>query len=108
LLVGTPHASPRGVGRVSTTYRRRHPAQSVLYQIVRDHYATFRAQAASLRGGEGLPQFIDEEFRGFLRCGWLAGGSLGFSVRVAVLIDSFRSRVVWSWNLSGVPALPTV
>jgi hypothetical protein len=46
----------------------------VLYQIVRDHYETLRAQAASLSDGEGLPRFIDDEFRGFLRCGWLAGG----------------------------------
>jgi hypothetical protein len=50
----------------------------VLYQIVRDHYETFRAHAASLRDGEGLPRFVDEEFRGFLRCGWLAGGFARF------------------------------
>jgi len=66
------------VGRLATTYEPRRPADSVLYQIVRDHYETFRAQAASLRDGEGLPGFIDEEFRGFLRCGWLAGGFARF------------------------------
>lgn len=33
---------------------------------------------ASFRDGEGLPRFIDEEFRGFLRCGWLAGGFARF------------------------------
>jgi transposase-like zinc-binding protein/putative transposase len=46
----------------------------VLYQVVRDHYETFVAQTASFRDGAGLPRFIDEEFRGFLRCGWLADG----------------------------------
>ena len=32
--------------------------QSVLYHIVRDHFETFRAQAASLREGEGTPRLI--------------------------------------------------
>jgi hypothetical protein len=49
-----------------------------VYQIVRDHYETFRAQGVSRRDGEELPRFIDEEFRGFLRCGWLAGGFARF------------------------------
>jgi hypothetical protein len=44
----------------------------VLYQVVRDHFETFRAEAASLRDGEGLPGFVEQEFRDFLRCGWLA------------------------------------
>jgi len=43
----------------------------VLYQIVRDHVATFRTQAARVCDGEGLPRFIEDEFEGFLRCGWL-------------------------------------
>jgi hypothetical protein len=39
---------------------------------VHDHFETFRAQAASLRDGEGLPRFVEQEFRDFLQCGWLA------------------------------------
>jgi hypothetical protein len=50
----------------------------VLYQLVRDHYETFAAEAASWRDGDGLPRFIDKEFRGFLKCGWLAGGFARF------------------------------
>jgi len=61
------------MGRRSETYRPRDPA-SVLDQVVRDHFETFRAHAAGLREGEGLPGFVDQEFREFLRCGWLAGG----------------------------------
>jgi hypothetical protein len=49
-----------------------------LYRIVRDHDETFRAQAAGLRDGEGLPQFVEQAFRDFLRCGWLAGGFARF------------------------------
>ena len=62
------------VGRSSEAYRPRDPAASVLYQVVRDHVETFLAHAASLRDGEGLPRFVDDELRAFLRCGFLAGG----------------------------------
>ena len=62
----------------SARYEPRDPDGSVLYQIVRAHVATFRAQAASLRDGEGLPRFVEQEFRDFLRCGFLAGGFARF------------------------------
>jgi hypothetical protein len=62
----------------STSYKARCPAQGALYQIVNDHFETFRAQAASLRDGEGLPKFVEQEFRDFLQCGWLAGGFARF------------------------------
>jgi hypothetical protein len=53
------------------------PAAGVLDQVVLDHFETFRAEAA--RGHDlGLPRFIEEEFRGFLRCGFLAGGFARF------------------------------
>ena len=55
----------------SGTYAPRDPAASVLYQVVRDHYHTFRAEASQIREGEGLPRFVDDEFDAFLRCGWL-------------------------------------
>ena len=59
-------------------YQPRVPVQDVLYQVVRGHYETFRAQAASIRDGEGLPRFVEDEFRAFLRCGFLAGGFARF------------------------------
>lgn len=62
----------------SGTYAPRDPAASVLYQVVRDHYRTFRAEASQLREGEGLPRFVDDEFDAFLRCGWHAGGFARF------------------------------
>jgi hypothetical protein len=58
----------------SGTYAPRDPAAAVLYQVVRDHYRTFRAEASQFREGEGLPRFVDDEFDAFLRCGWRAGG----------------------------------
>ena len=62
----------------SAHYEPRRPREDALYQIVQAHFETFRAQAASLRDGEGLPRFVEGEFRGFLRCGWLAGGFARF------------------------------
>ena len=50
----------------------------MLYHVVRDHVEAFRVQAADLRDGEGLPRFVEQEFRDFLRCGWLAGGFARF------------------------------
>lgn len=57
---------------------RRDPAASVMYQLVRDHYQTFRAEATRLRDGEGLPRFVDDQFTAFLRCGWHASGFARF------------------------------
>ena len=56
----------------SGAYAPREPAESVLYQIVRDHYETFRIEAACLRDGEGLPRFVEEEFQG-VPAEWVAG-----------------------------------
>ena len=57
----------------SSTYEPRRAAQRVLYRIVLEHFETFRAQAASIRDGDGLPRFVEQEFREFLGCGcWRA------------------------------------
>ncbi|HIE94708.1 MAG TPA: IS91 family transposase, partial [Acidobacteria bacterium] len=62
----------------STTYEPRQPATGVLHQVVRDHFETFRAQAADLRDGEGLPGFVEQEFHKFLQCGALGAGFARF------------------------------
>ena len=62
----TDSRSPGGVARPSFGYARRDPGGSVLYRIVRDHFETFRADAARLRAGDGLPRFVEAEFRAFL------------------------------------------
>jgi len=66
------------MARPSARYEPRTPDGTALYQIVHAHLATFRAQAASLRDGEGLPRFVEREFRDLLRCGFLAGGFARF------------------------------
>jgi hypothetical protein len=57
----------RGMGRPSPAYVPKAPAQRVLHQVVRDHFETFRAEAARVYERDALPRFIEEEFRGFLR-----------------------------------------
>jgi hypothetical protein len=66
-----------GMGRPSDAYRPRDPAANALYHVVRDHFETFRAHAAQLRDGEGLPGFVEQEFRDFLLCGWWRATSRG-------------------------------
>ena len=66
------------VAQPTSSYEPRKPAHSVLHQIVVEHFETFRVQAASLRDGEGLPRFVEQEFRDFLTCGCLASGFARF------------------------------
>ena len=67
------------VPETTGSYTPRDPTQSVLFHIVRDHFETLRVQAATLRDGEGLPRFVEREFREFLTCGCLALGFARFS-----------------------------
>jgi hypothetical protein len=63
---------------------------------VRDHFETFRAHAASLRDDDGLPRFVEQEFRAFLRCGYLAGGFGRFRC-VACGLDPMVGAAPWRW-----------
>lgn len=65
----------------SSTYQPRRPEQGALHQLVRDHFETFRAKAAHLRDGQGLPPFVEQAFRDFLSCGCLAAGFARFRCR---------------------------
>ena len=46
----------------------------MLHAVIRKHLETFVREAAERGDGSGLPQFVEEEFRGFLTCGILAHG----------------------------------
>jgi hypothetical protein len=56
------------MARPSATYEPRHPSQSVVFQVVRDHFEAFRARAAALRGGDGLPRFVPFSCKGRAEC----------------------------------------
>jgi Family of unknown function (DUF6586) len=82
------------MARASVAYAPRSPGGEALYRVVQTHFETFRAQAASLRDGQGLPRFVEQAFRDYLRCGWLAGGFARFRCRGCGLdmIEMLRDR----------------
>jgi hypothetical protein len=87
----------------SLEYEPRSAATTVLYQIVRDHFETFRAQAAQLSDGEGLPTFVERAFNTFLKCGWLAGGFARFHCRACgldrLVAFSCKGRALYCWAI---------
>src|SRR5215510_10310043 len=74
---GTRLAGASRVGAV--TYQPRSAEGAVLQRVVRENLETFLREAADRTDGEGLPRFIEREFREFLTCGALG---LGRRVRV--------------------------
>jgi hypothetical protein len=65
-------AAPAGLAAV---YRRRRPTTTPLYPIVQHHLETFLARAAEADPwGEGVADWVEEDFRAYLRCGILAHG----------------------------------
>lgn len=57
------------------TYQRHRPEETLLYKIIAENLETFLAQVAR-DAGNPLPDFVEKEFREYLRCGILAYGFL--------------------------------
>jgi hypothetical protein len=72
-----PPARPRPDG-LAAVYRRRDPTATPLYPLVQRHLETFSetnlADAAADPDGESIPQWVEDDFRAYLRCGILAHG----------------------------------
>ena len=65
-------ASP---GCAPASYCRRHPEQTVLYQVVQQHLETYLALAGEDDwDGQRVPAYVEREFRHYLECGILAYG----------------------------------
>ncbi len=62
------------VARASSTYRPRDAVHSVLHTVIREHLELFLREVSDRGDGEGLPRFVEQEFREFLTCGVLAHG----------------------------------
>lgn len=58
----------------TTHYERHRPEQTLLYQLVEQHYPTFKASLEFQ--GQNLPLYIQQEFEAFLECGRLEHGFL--------------------------------
>jgi len=74
---------PRPVRRVDTGapplldppgYARHRPEATLLYQLVEQHYPAFRRLRAE--SGRPLPDYVQEEFEAYLKCGHLEQGFL--------------------------------
>jgi hypothetical protein len=61
------------VAALAPAYRPRRPTETILYAIVRDHLATFLAHAHETYSAP-LPRYVQQELRGYLRCGVFAHG----------------------------------
>ena len=56
-------------------YRQRRPTATPLYPVVQHHLETFLTQAAEIDPmGNGVPFWVEKDFRAYLRCGILAHG----------------------------------
>lgn len=62
------------MGRLAPTYLPREPHATVLYRLVKEHGAEFLRHARESYDGP-LPRYVEDELRGYLRCGDF---SLGF------------------------------
>ncbi len=60
-------------GRKTGIYRRRRPAETLLYRVVQEHLETFLSLADDPMG-HGLPGYVEQDFRKYLQCGILAHG----------------------------------
>ena len=62
-------------GAAPLGYQRRRPEETVLYQVVQEHLATFLAEARERSPhGAGLPRSVESEFAAYLDCGILSRG----------------------------------
>ncbi len=57
-----------------SSYRRREPERSILYETVRAHWKALLAAVAQSTDGGSFPRFVIAEFERFLSCGILANG----------------------------------
>jgi hypothetical protein len=61
------------MGALAPAYRPRRPTETVLYAVVREHLETFLAHARETYDAP-LPLYVEQELRGYLRCGVFAHG----------------------------------
>ncbi len=63
------------VARLTAAYVPRRPTETALYALVRDHLETFLTFARE-QYERGLPRYVEDELRGYLKCGVFAEGFL--------------------------------
>jgi hypothetical protein len=70
-----PPPAPSRPDGLAAVYRRHDPTTTPLYPLVQHHLETFLAEAAAADlDCNGIPQWVEDDFRACLRCGILAHG----------------------------------
>ena len=85
-----------------SSYRRREPERSILYETVRTHWNTLLAEVAQRTDGGSLPGFVVAEFERYLSCGILANGF------ARVHCDACGKDVLVAFFMSRTRLLPLV
>src|SRR5579872_1125308 len=80
------------VAVLALAYAPRRPTETVLYGLVRQHLESFLARARE-HYESGLPRYVEQELRAYLKCGCSARASPGAIATPAVTICSLPSRV---------------
>ena len=83
----------REFGRAAAGYVRHRPEQSLLYQLVEQHYEAFVGYLAGQ--GKRLPGYVQDTFEAYLDCGRLEQGFL----RVRCESCHRERLVAFSWPL---------
>ena len=90
-------ARSAGTGLGAYRYQRHQPEQTLLYQIIEQHYPVFTAHLADQ--GTVLPGYVQREFEDYLKCGRLEHGFL----RVRCDTCHAEHLVAFSWPLLRIP-----
>jgi len=88
-------------GFKAAQYQRRQPEDTVLYQVVVGHLATFHAHIEADATRPGLPSHVRREFERYLRCGILAAGFC------RVYCDDCRVSTVVAWSCKARAVCPS-
>ena len=70
-------------------YARHRPERTLLYQLVEQHYPAFRELRAA--ADRPLPDFVQQEFEAYLKCGRLEEGFLRVGASNVMPRSSWRS-----------------
>jgi ribosomal protein S27E len=69
-----PPASTGPLVRASMDYARHQPERTLLYQVIEEYYPKFINHLA--QSDKTLPQYVQDEFEAYLKCGRLEHGFL--------------------------------
>ena len=69
------HLATTGIlARAAMEHTRHQPEQTLLYQVIEEHYPEFLSHLSEL--DKTLPQYVQTEFEEYLKCGRLEYGFL--------------------------------